>query len=96
MSDAPPWLDLDQIVPPELKEQLRTMAANLAELEPTVRMLANGSKAIRDAYNEATRAAGVPDGMSDLLLEVSGYDAMFDAWMRLIGYACDVTESVPV
>jgi hypothetical protein len=94
--DVPAWLDLDLIVSPELRERLRAMTVKLKEIEPTVRALARESVAIRDACRESFYAAVVPDGLEDLLDELSGFDAMFEAWLRLTGYGCDVTECVPI
>ena len=93
---APAWLDIDPIVPTELRDQMRDLAGRLEALGPVLAELAAESVQVRDAYNEATRAAAVPDGTRDLVGELSGFDRLFDAWMALATRACDVTECVPV
>jgi hypothetical protein len=93
---VPDWLDLNAIVPAELRDRMRGVVDQLAALEPAFADLAAESVAVRDAYNEATHAARVPDGFTDLIGEVCGWDAVFEAWMSLATRACDVTECVPI
>ena len=93
---VPDWLDLNAIVPAELRDRMRAIVDQLAALEPTLADLAADSVAVRDAYNAAIRAARVPDGFTDLIGEVSGWDAVFEAWMSLATRACAVTECVPI
>jgi hypothetical protein len=93
---VPDWLDLNRVVPAVLRDRMRAIVDQLAALEPTLADLAADSVAVRDAYNAATQAARVPDGFTDLIGEVSGWDALFDAWMALATRACDVTECVPI
>jgi hypothetical protein len=93
--DPPAWLDLDMIVPTELRFRMRGLAGRLEELAPLLAELAAESVEVRDAYEAAIDQADANE-ILEQLNALSGWDSVFEAWMLLIGTGCDVTESVPI
>jgi hypothetical protein len=93
---VPDWLDLNAIVASDLRERMRVVAERVRDLEPVLAELESESVELRDAYTAALRGADADADLSDLVGLLSGFDALYEAWMTVAGRACNVTDCVPI
>ena len=93
---VPDWLDLDAIVPPELRERMAALTEEFRAIEPTVRDLCIRAWAVDVEYHESVRHAQDETGtrveLGDLLGVLTGMEDFFLAVVALKYHLFGVVE----
>lgn len=78
---CPPWLDLDLIIPPHIRERMAELVESAQVLGAEVRAWGIEAFKVSREYDKASAAAttGVRADLGDLLSVLTGYDRLFDA-----------------
>lgn len=81
-TQVPTWLDLDQLVPPELRHALATVVTDLEQLEPVVKQLARRAHELLERHESALTGAGAT-GLHDYVGVLTGCSAMIDRCVEM-------------
>ncbi len=82
-TNVPKWLDLDEIVSPEMVEELAKVKAEAEELAPTVDAFARRAFRVTKAWENTTSRANLPDELWELTRDAT-VGAVFEVLERMI------------
>jgi hypothetical protein len=83
-TNAPKWLNLHALIDDDMIAELEAVRVEAEALAPAVRQLAIRSFRAAHAFELATKDQSLPDGVWELLKELSGAEAVFEVLGRLL------------
>lgn len=83
-TDVPKWLNLDEIVSPEMVDDLAKIRAEAEELAPTVEAFARRAFRVTQAWDDTVARANLPDEVWELTKHASGAEAVFEVLERMV------------
>ncbi len=83
-TNVPKWLNLDEIVSPEMVDDLAKIRTEAEEFAPTVEAFARRAFRVTQAWEDTVGRANLPDEVWELTKDASGAEAVFEVIERMV------------